>query len=53
MLSGFLLAPNVIKSCIDPAYDATEGGKHTSSIAGCYDCVTTCLAGDHFSFICS
>ena len=53
VLSGFLLAPNVIKSCIDPAYDATEGGKHTSSIAGCYDCVTTCLAGDHFSFICS
>ena len=53
VLSGFLLAPNVIKSCIDPAYDATEGGKHASSIAGCYDCVTTCLAGDHFSFICS
>ena len=53
VLSGFLLAPNVIKSCIDPAYDATEGGKHTSSIAGCYDCVTTCLAGDHFPFICS
>ena len=53
VLSGFLLAPNVIKSCIDPAYDATEGGKHASSIAGCYDCVTTCLAGDHFSFICT
>ena len=53
VLSGFLLAPNVIKSCIDPAYDATEGGTHASSIAGCYDCVTTCLAGDHFSFICS
>jgi hypothetical protein len=53
VLSGFLLAPNVIKSCIDPSYDATEGGKHTSAITGCYDCVTTCLDGERFAFTCS
>ena len=43
VLSAFELTPSLIKSCLVPEYDATEGGRHEVQ-AGCFDCISECLA---------
>ena len=40
--STFLLAPNVVKSCMDPTYDASEGGLYDVD-SGCYECISGCM----------
>jgi hypothetical protein len=40
--STFLLAPNVVKSCLSADYDASEGGAYDVD-SGCYDCITGCM----------
>ncbi|KAH8070187.1 hypothetical protein JL721_5412 [Aureococcus anophagefferens] len=44
VLSAFELTPSIIKSCLDPTYDATEGGLYTmDATMGCYDCISGCI----------
>ena len=40
--STFLLAPNVVKSCLDPTYDASEGGQYDVD-SDCYECISGCM----------
>ena len=40
--STFLLAPNVVKSCMDPTYDASEGGLYDVD-SDCYECISGCM----------
>ena len=40
--STFLLAPNVVKSCMDPTYDASEGGLYDTD-SDCYECISGCM----------
>jgi len=40
--STFLLAPNVVKSCLDPTYDASEGGLYDTD-SDCYACISGCM----------
>ena len=41
--STFLLAPNVVKSCMDPTYDASENGLYDTD-SDCYACISGCMA---------
>ena len=43
MSSTFLLAPNVVKSCLDPTYDASENGLYDTD-SDCYACISGCMA---------
>ena len=48
VLAAFEVTPSLIKSCMDPTYDATEGGRYTITDAspgdmGCYDCISVCV----------
>ncbi len=33
---------NVVKSCMDPTYDASEGGLYDTD-SDCYECISGCM----------